>query len=62
MRLGLASEPWPWLADPYLAMLSVIIVNVWRGLPFFAVTIFAGLVSIPQELYVTGLTAGAVKG
>jgi multiple sugar transport system permease protein len=59
MRLGLAGEPVPWLADPYLAMASVITVNVWRGLPFFAVTILAGLVSIPSEIYDAANADGA---
>jgi multiple sugar transport system permease protein len=63
INAGLMDPPGPnWLGQRYYAMAAVIAVNVWRGLPFFAVTIFAGLVSIPQELYVTGLTAGAVKG
>jgi multiple sugar transport system permease protein len=59
LKLGLASQPVAWLADPYLAMASVVIVNVWRGLPFFAVTILAGLVSIPQELYDAAAADGA---
>jgi multiple sugar transport system permease protein len=58
-KLGLISEALPWLADPYLAMASVIVVNVWRGLPFFAVTILAGLVSIPQEMYDAAAADGA---
>src|SRR5881392_1227640 len=32
----------PWLPDPYLAMFTVILVNTWRGLPFFAITLLAG--------------------
>ena len=32
-------------------MFSVILVNVWRGLPFFAISFLAGLQTIPQELY-----------
>lgn len=48
-----------WLADPTLALFSCIFVNFWRGLPFFAVTIFAGLVAIPQELYEAADTEGA---
>ncbi len=48
-RLGLG-EHW-WLTNQTLAMLSVIIVNTWRGLPFFAIAILAGLVSIPTELF-----------
>lgn len=49
----------PWLPDPYLAMLAVIVVNTWRGLPFFAVTILAGLVAIPKELYEAAESDGA---
>lgn len=51
--------PYQWLGNPYLALFSVIFVNFWRGLPFFAVTIFAGLVSIPHELYEAADTEGA---
>jgi multiple sugar transport system permease protein len=50
-----------WLGTPYLAMAAVIIVNVWRGLPFFAISILAGLVAIPQELYEAAETDGAGK-
>ena len=40
-----------WLGAPGWAMFSVILVNVWRGLPFFAISFLAGLQTIPQELY-----------
>src|SRR5215467_11622686 len=49
----------PWLPDPYLAMFTVILVNVWRGLPFFAITLLAGLVAIPRELYEAAQSDGA---
>ena len=49
----------PWLPDPYLAMFTVILVNTWRGLPFFAITILAGLVAIPKELYEAAEADGA---
>lgn len=39
------------LGDPTLALASVIFVNIWRGLPFFIITILAGLVAIPDHLY-----------
>ncbi len=48
-----------WLGDETLALSAVIFVNFWRGLPFFAVTMFAGLVAIPQELYEAAETDGA---
>jgi multiple sugar transport system permease protein len=51
IALGLMNPPGPnWLGQQYYAMAAVIIVNVWRGLPFFVITLLAGLVSIPKEL------------
>ena len=49
----------PWLPDPYLAMFTVVLVNTWRGLPFFAITLLAGLVAIPRELYEAAESDGA---
>jgi len=49
----------PWLPDPYLAMFTVVLVNTWRGLPFFAITILAGLVAIPKEMYEAAESDGA---
>ena len=62
-RLGLIATNVEWLSDPTLAMLSIVIVNVWRALPFYAVTILAGLLAIPDEYYeAAGLDgAGAIR-
>lgn len=57
--LHIVSRDIPWLPDPYLAMFTVILVNTWRGLPFFAITILAGLVAIPRELYEAAESDGA---
>src|SRR5438445_6631093 len=57
--LHLVRHDIPWLPDPYLAMFTVILVNVWRGLPFFAITLLAGLVAIPRELYEAAESDGA---
>jgi multiple sugar transport system permease protein len=60
IRLGLMSPPGPnWLGMPHYAMAAVIAVNVWRGLPFFAITVLAGLVSIPREYYEAAEVDGA---
>lgn len=57
---GLMDAPGPnWLGQKYYAMTAVVAVNVWRGLPFFAITILAGLVSIPKELYEAAQADGA---
>jgi multiple sugar transport system permease protein len=59
LKLGLISERIPWLSDTFWAMVAVITVNVWRGLPFFAISFLAGLVSIPEELYEAAAMDGA---
>jgi multiple sugar transport system permease protein len=60
IALGLMDPPGPnWLGQKYYAMTAVVTVNVWRGLPFFAITILAGLVSIPRELYEAAEADGA---
>jgi multiple sugar transport system permease protein len=62
-RLGLigsyGSPDWPvWLGQPGLALLSVMFVNVWRGFPFSAIVLLAGLTSVPPEV----LDAAKVDG
>ena len=60
IALGIFDPPGPnWLGQRYYAMAAVIIVNIWRGLPFFAITILAGLVAIPKDLYEAAESDGA---
>jgi multiple sugar transport system permease protein len=60
IRLGLLAAPGPnWLGIASYAMTAVIAVNVWRGLPFFAIIVLAGLVSIPREYYEAAEVDGA---
>jgi multiple sugar transport system permease protein len=60
IAMGVMDPPGPnWLGQKYYAMTAVVLVNVWRGLPFFAITILAGLVSIPRELYEAAQADGA---
>jgi multiple sugar transport system permease protein len=56
---GLMTQGPSWLGNPTLAMVSVILVNTWRGLPFFGITILAGLQTIPVELMETATIDGA---
>ncbi len=56
---GLIDQNVPWLSVPFLARSVVILVNVWRGLPFFTICFLAGLVSIPQEFYDAARVDGA---
>jgi multiple sugar transport system permease protein len=41
----------PWLASPQLALVSVILVNIWVGIPFNMVILYGGLKEIPGDLY-----------
>ena len=60
IRLGIMSPPGPnWLGQAEYAMAAVIAVNVWRGLPFFAITTLAGLVAVPKEYYEAAEVDGA---
>jgi ABC-type sugar transport system permease subunit len=58
-RIGLISMPIPWLGSVNLALLSVIIVNVWRGVPFFLFSILGALQTIDDQLYDAGKIDGA---
>lgn len=59
LKLGLMKVPPAWLAENLLAKSAVIFANVWRGFPFFMITILAGLQSISPELYEAAAMDGA---
>jgi multiple sugar transport system permease protein len=60
IALGILDPPGPnWLGQRFYAMAAVITVNIWRGLPFFVITILAGLVAIPKDLYEAAESDGA---
>jgi multiple sugar transport system permease protein len=58
-NMGLIRTNIPFLGDPTLAMGSVIAVNIWRGTPFFAIALLAGLQTIAQDLYEAAAIDGA---
>lgn len=51
LSLGFISRPLAWTADPDLAMMSVILVDVWKTTPFMALLILAALQMLPQDCY-----------
>ena len=59
ISLGIIARPIGWLGDPVWARFSVIVVNVWRGTPFFGISILAGLQAISPELYEVAKIDGA---
>src|SRR5690606_29091833 len=48
-----------WLTDPSLALLSVALVDVWKGVGLATVIYMAGIVSIPQEYFEAARVDGA---
>ncbi len=59
LRIGIIHSPIAWLASKDTALLSVIIANIWYGIPFFTIMITAALRGVPQELYEAAEVDGA---
>jgi len=59
IELGVPKPGPSWLGNPYLAMFSIIMINTWRGLPFYGITLLAGLQTVPPELYEAATIDGA---
>jgi raffinose/stachyose/melibiose transport system permease protein len=58
--LGLVGIQGPrWLVDPKLALLSVALVDVWKGVGLATVIYIAGIVSVPREYYDAARVDGA---
>jgi len=59
VALGVPKPGPSWLGNPILAMVSIIMINTWRGLPFYGITLLAGLQTVPPELYEAATIDGA---
>jgi len=55
---GVTDNP-QWLSDPYLARFAVILIGMWKGYPFYALVLLAGLQAIPESLYEAAKVDGA---
>ncbi|MEB3289243.1 MAG: sugar ABC transporter permease [Leptolyngbya sp.] len=55
---GLFPQGIPWLTSPRLALGSVMLVTIWKGMGYYMVIYLAGLQGIPQDLY----EAAAIDG
>jgi multiple sugar transport system permease protein len=58
-QLGIIQKNINFLGDPGLAIAMLCLVNIWRGIPFFGITILAGLQAVPQELHEAAAIDGA---
>jgi multiple sugar transport system permease protein len=59
LNTGLVKTNFSWLGNATLAMVSIIGVNVWRGVPFYGITLLAGLQTISPDLYEAAAIDGA---
>ncbi|MBD3226362.1 MAG: ABC transporter permease subunit [Caldithrix sp.] len=59
METGILHNPVNWLGHPQLAMASIIIADVWKTTPFVALLVYAGLLTIPDDLYDSSKIDGA---
>lgn len=57
--LHIINAPVPWLSSPDVALISVIIVSIWVGIPFTATILYGGLQDIPKDLYEAASLDGA---
>jgi len=59
VKMGLIDTYIDFLGDPWLARMSTIIANVWRGIPFVAISLLAGLQTISPSYYEASSIDGA---
>jgi multiple sugar transport system permease protein len=59
MKMGLIARYIDFLGDPWNARFSVIAANIWRGVPFVAICLLAGLQTISPSLYEAAALDGA---
>ena len=58
-HLGIIQTRIGWLTDPAIALGSIIAVNIWRGMPFYAISLLAGLQTVSPELHEAAAIDGA---
>ncbi|MDJ0956680.1 MAG: sugar ABC transporter permease [Arenicellales bacterium] len=61
IELGFIDQTIDFLGEPNNARGAVIAANIWRGIPFVAITLLAGLQTIPQSLYEAAIIDGATE-
>ena len=59
LKLGIIKENIGWLSNPKIAMYSVVVSNVWYGIPYFGIMLLAALQSVPSDLYEAAKLDGA---
>ncbi|MFV0281620.1 MAG: carbohydrate ABC transporter permease [Rhodoblastus sp.] len=61
IRLGLIDRNIDFLGDPWNARWCLVVANIWRGVPFVAITLLAGLQTVSPSLYEAATIDGATR-
>ena len=59
MDVGLVHDPVQWLNDPHLALWTILIANIWLGVPFFTLLLYSALQDVPVEVREAATIDGA---
>jgi multiple sugar transport system permease protein len=59
MTLGLSHQPVQWLNDPKLAFWTILVANIWLGVPFFTLLLYSALQDVPVEVREAAIIDGA---
>ena len=60
-KLGIIKEPIAWLAKTKFVLGSVIVAELWRGIPFFAISLLAAMQGLPDDIYEAARVDGSTK-
>ena len=61
MKTGIIHEKVAWLSNSKTFFPAVVVAELWRGVPFFAINILAALQSIPEDIYESSSIDGCGK-
>jgi multiple sugar transport system permease protein len=57
--LGIVHHGVDWLNDPHLALWTILIANIWLGVPFFTLLLYSALQDVPAEIKEAAIIDGA---
>ena len=58
-NIGLVHHPIHWLNDPHLALWTILVANIWLGVPFFTLLLYSALQDVPVEVKEAAIIDGA---
>src|SRR5690606_16741380 len=58
-KIGVINEPVRWLLNQDYALLTIILTNIWLGIPFNVILLASGLTGLPEDIYEAATVDGA---